>query len=52
VSLAKKMASLEGANALLDDLKSKSFDKAAAEHAELEAFAVRVRVSLVRVRVS
>ena len=41
VSLAKKMATLEGANNLLEDLRSKSFDKAAAEHAELEEFAGR-----------
>ena len=41
VSLAKKMASLDGANALLEDLRAKSYDKAAAEHKELEAFAGR-----------
>ena len=41
VSLAKKMASLDGANALLEELRAKSYDKAAAEHQELEEFAGR-----------
>ena len=41
VSLAKKMASLDGATALLEDLRAKSYDKAAAEHQELEEFAGR-----------
>ena len=41
VSMAKKMATLDTALALLDDLRTKSYDKAKAEHAELEAFAGR-----------
>jgi len=41
VSLAEKMASLEGAKGLLEDLRTKCFDRAAAEHAELEKFAGR-----------
>ena len=39
VSLAKKMATLTSANDLLEDLRSRSFDAAKKEHAELEAFA-------------
>eukprot|EP00900_Chrysochromulina_parva_P004124 jgi/Chrpa1/13712/Chrysochromulina_OHIO_Genome00018379-RA len=41
VSMAKKMATLDTALALLEDLRTKSYDKAKAEHAELEAFAGR-----------
>jgi len=41
VSLAEKMASLDGAKALLEDLRAKCFDRARAEHAELAAFAGR-----------
>jgi len=41
VSLASKMATLEEANALLEDLRLKSFGAARKEHAELEAFAGR-----------
>ena len=41
VSLAKKMATLDGAWALLGDLRDKSFERAKAEHSELEAFAGR-----------
>ena len=41
VSLAKKMATLEGARALLEDLRVRSFESAKREHAELEAYAGR-----------
>ena len=47
VSLAKKMASLEGANALLEELRAKSYDKAAAEHQELVAGDVDVGEGIV-----
>jgi oligopeptidase A len=41
LSLAKKMATLDGAQALLEDLRSRSFETAQAEHAELERYAGR-----------
>ena len=41
VSLASKMATLEEANALLEDLRAKSIGPARKEHADLEAFAGR-----------
>jgi len=41
VSLASKMATLEEANALLEDLRAKSLGPAQKEHADLEAFAGR-----------
>ena len=41
VSLAKKMATLEDALALMEDLRVKSLRPAHSEHAELEAFAGR-----------
>lgn len=41
VSLAKKMATLDGAVALMEDLRQKSFGPAEAEQKELEAFAGR-----------
>lgn len=45
VSLAAKMATLGEANALLEDLRAKSYAPAAKEHEQLEAFAGR-RIAL------
>jgi oligopeptidase A len=39
VSLAKKMATLDGAHQLMEDLRSASMDAAKAEHEELEKYA-------------
>eukprot|EP00930_Biecheleria_cincta_P001618 TRINITY_DN102750_c0_g1_i1.p1 TRINITY_DN102750_c0_g1~~TRINITY_DN102750_c0_g1_i1.p1 ORF type:complete len:778 (-),score=132.60 TRINITY_DN102750_c0_g1_i1:6-2339(-) len=39
VSLAKKMASLQSAHQLMEDLRSKSYEAAVAEHSELEKYA-------------
>ncbi len=39
VSLAKKMATLDDANRLLEDLRSKSFGAAERDQAEVQAFA-------------
>jgi oligopeptidase A len=42
LSIAKKMATLSGARELLEDLRSRAFEPAKAEHAELEKFAGKV----------